>query len=107
MTLDAGAQEGELSPADGSGPRELLRYPDAETTLTYAEFLEAVGRMREVGFPIGSATSLGARNESLLDTRRLSFGAGFHQIVGRVSAAREGSFCTQGTNCSPLGGDPG
>jgi hypothetical protein len=25
---------------------------DAETTLTYAEFLEAVGRMREVGFPI-------------------------------------------------------
>jgi len=52
MTLDAGAQEGELSPADGSGPRELLRYPDAETTLTYAEFLEAVGRMREVGFPI-------------------------------------------------------
>ena len=26
--------------------------PDAETTLTYAEFLDAVGRMREVGFPI-------------------------------------------------------
>jgi hypothetical protein len=26
--------------------------PDAETALTYAEFLEAVGRMREVGFPI-------------------------------------------------------
>src|SRR6266566_1794731 len=26
--------------------------PDAGTTLTYAEFLDAVGRMREVGFPI-------------------------------------------------------
>ena len=26
--------------------------PDAGTTLTYAEFLEAVGRMREAGFPI-------------------------------------------------------
>jgi len=26
VTPDAGAQPGELSPADGSGPRELLRY---------------------------------------------------------------------------------
>ena len=26
--------------------------PDAGTSLTYAEFLDAVGRMREVGFPI-------------------------------------------------------
>jgi hypothetical protein len=26
--------------------------PDAGTTLTYAEFLDAVGRMREAGFPI-------------------------------------------------------
>jgi hypothetical protein len=26
--------------------------PDATTSLTYAEFLDAVGRMREVGFPI-------------------------------------------------------
>jgi len=29
MTPDAGAQEGELRPADGSGPRELLRYRSA------------------------------------------------------------------------------
>jgi len=26
--------------------------PDATTSLTYAEYLDAVGRMREVGFPI-------------------------------------------------------
>jgi hypothetical protein len=26
--------------------------PDATTSLTYAEFLDAVARMREVGFPI-------------------------------------------------------
>ena len=26
--------------------------PDAGTSVTYAEFLDAVGRMREVGFPI-------------------------------------------------------
>ena len=26
VTPDTGAQPGELSPADGSGPRELLRY---------------------------------------------------------------------------------
>ena len=30
MTPDAGAQPGELSPADGSGPRELLRYRSAQ-----------------------------------------------------------------------------
>jgi Major Facilitator Superfamily len=30
VTPDAGAQPGELSPADGSGPRELLRYRSAQ-----------------------------------------------------------------------------
>ena len=30
MTPDAGAQPGERSPADGSGPRELLRYRSAQ-----------------------------------------------------------------------------
>jgi hypothetical protein len=30
VTPDAGAQEGGLSPADGSGPRELLRYRSAQ-----------------------------------------------------------------------------
>ncbi len=31
------------------------------------------------------------------------FGAGFRQIVGRVRAARERSFCARRTSCSPLG----
>ncbi len=30
VTPDTGAQPGELSPADGSGPRELLRYRSAQ-----------------------------------------------------------------------------
>jgi len=30
VTPDAGAQPGELSPADGSGPRELLAYRSAQ-----------------------------------------------------------------------------
>lgn len=30
MTPDTGAQPGEMSPADGSGPRELLRYRSAQ-----------------------------------------------------------------------------
>jgi hypothetical protein len=50
------------------------------------------------------------RGSDILRSQRVRerpFGAGFHQIVGRVSAAREGSFCAQGTNCSPSGGDPG
>ena len=30
MTPDAGAQPGEMSPVDGSGPREPLRYRSAQ-----------------------------------------------------------------------------
>jgi hypothetical protein len=30
VTSDSGAQPGELSPADGSGPHELLRYRSAQ-----------------------------------------------------------------------------
>ncbi|MGB6453076.1 MAG: hypothetical protein WBH47_01175 [Streptosporangiaceae bacterium] len=35
--------------------------PDARTSVTYAQFLDAVGRMREVGFPIERRTTSGPR----------------------------------------------
>ena len=67
MTPDAGAQPGELSPADGSGPRELLRYRSAQGRWVVAAMilgssvagidstvvviaLPAIGRNLHVGF---------------------------------------------------------
>ena len=41
-------------------------------------------------------------NETVI-AREPPFGAGFRQIVGRVRAAREGSFCARRMSCSPLG----
>jgi EmrB/QacA subfamily drug resistance transporter len=67
VTPDAGAQPGELSPADGSGPRELLRYRSAQgrwvvaamilgssvagiDSTVVAVALPAIGRNLHVGF---------------------------------------------------------
>ena len=67
MTPDAGARPGELSPADGSGPRELLAYPSARgrwvvaamimgssvagiDSTVVAVALPAIGRNLHVGF---------------------------------------------------------
>ena len=67
MTPDAGAQPGELSPADGSGPRELLAYRSAQgrwvvaamilgssvagiDSTVVAVALPAIGRNLHVGF---------------------------------------------------------
>ena len=67
MTPDAGAQPGERSPADGSGPRELLRYRSAQgrwvvaamilrssvagiDSTVVAVALPAIGRNLHVGF---------------------------------------------------------
>ena len=67
MTPDAGAQPGGLSPADGSGPRELLRYRSAQgrwvvaamilgssvagiDSTVVAVALPAIGRNLHVGF---------------------------------------------------------
>ena len=67
MTPDAGAQPGELSPADGSGPRELLAYRSAQgrwvvaamimgssvagiDSTAVAVALPAIGRNLHVGF---------------------------------------------------------
>jgi EmrB/QacA subfamily drug resistance transporter len=67
VTPDAGAQPGELSPADGSGPRELLRYRSAQGRWVVAAMvlgssvagidstvvviaLPAIGRNLHVGF---------------------------------------------------------
>ena len=67
MTPDAGAQPGELSPADGSGPRELLAYRSAQgrwvvaamimgssvagiDSTVVAVALPAIGRDLHVGF---------------------------------------------------------
>ena len=67
MAPDAGAQPGELSPADGSGPRELLRYRSAQgrwvvaamilgssvagiDSTVVAVALPAIGRNLHVGF---------------------------------------------------------
>src|ERR1700747_1714619 len=68
VTPDAGAQPGELSPADGSGPRELLAYRSAQgrwvvaamimgssvagiDSTVVAVALPAIGRNLHVGFP--------------------------------------------------------
>src|SRR5260221_8289676 len=67
VTPDAGAQPGGLSPADGSGPRELLRYHSAQgrwvvaamilgssvagiDSTVVAVALPAIGRNLHVGF---------------------------------------------------------
>src|SRR5690348_9149315 len=67
VTPDAGAQPGELSPADGSGPRELLAYRSAQgrwvvaamimgssvagiDSTVVAVALPAIGRNLHVGF---------------------------------------------------------
>jgi EmrB/QacA subfamily drug resistance transporter len=67
MAPDAGAQPGELNPADGSGPRELLRYRSAQgrwvvaamilgssvagiDSTVVAVALPAIGRNLHVGF---------------------------------------------------------
>ena len=67
MTPDVGAQPGEPSPADGSGPRELLRYRSAQgrwvvaamifgssvagiDSTVVAVALPAIGRNLHVGF---------------------------------------------------------
>ncbi len=67
MTPDAGAQPGKLSPADGPGPRELLRYRSAQgrwvvaavivgssvaeiDSTVVAVALPAIGRNLHVGF---------------------------------------------------------
>ena len=67
MTPDAGAQPGELGPADGSGPRELLAYRSAQgrwvvaamimgssvagiDSTVVAVALPAIGRNLHVGF---------------------------------------------------------
>ncbi len=67
VTPDAGAQPGKLSPADGPGPRELLRYRSAQgrwvvaavivgssvaeiDSTVVAVALPAIGRNLHVGF---------------------------------------------------------
>jgi hypothetical protein len=41
VTLDAGAQPGEMSSVDGSGPRELPRYRPAQGRLEVAAMILA------------------------------------------------------------------
>src|SRR5216683_2411387 len=92
VTPDAGAQPGELSPADGSGPRELLRYRSAQgrwvflaglgwftlalagvaalATITYAIIVLPGGGVRSAGFAAAAVLAVVSSAAFIVTERR-------------------------------------
>jgi hypothetical protein len=86
VTPDAGARPGELSPADGSGPRELLRYRSAQGRWVVAAMI--LGSSVALLFGLGLASLMAPLAASAMNSAPDSLAglaSGVNNAVARVA----------------------